>query len=85
MRGTQIRRYYPSTPPSEVSLGLLDWLRREFTAVFEGFEGQWKLPVRAKPPERVEEGMLVYADGTLWNPGGGKGVYVWEGTAWVKL
>ena len=85
MRGTQVRRYYPNAVPSEVNLGLLDWLRREFAAVFEGFEGQWKLPVRTAPPERVEEGQLVYADGTAWNPGAGKGVYVWTGAAWVKL
>jgi hypothetical protein len=85
MRGTQVRRYRPGAVPSEVTLGLLDWLRREFGAVAEGFEGQWQLPIRATPPERATEGMLVYADGTLWNPGAGKGVYVYNGTAWIKL
>jgi hypothetical protein len=85
MRGTRDRRYYPSAVPTDLNLGLLDWLQREFTAVFAGFESQWKLPVRGAPPEKVEEGMLVYADGTLWNPGSGKGVYVYNGTTWVKL
>lgn len=36
-------------------------------------------------PEKPREGMIVYADGTTWNPGAGKGVYEWDGAAWNKL
>lgn len=35
----------------------------------------------AKP----REGMVVFADGTDWNPGSGRGVYVYSSSAWVKL
>jgi hypothetical protein len=29
--------------------------------------------------------MVRYADGTNWNPGAGKGLYLYNGTAWTKL
>lgn len=31
------------------------------------------------------DGMLVYADGTNWNPGAGVGFYGYENGSWVKL
>lgn len=37
------------------------------------------------PPGRVLEGMIVKADGASWNPGGGAGVYAFDGGAWIKL
>lgn len=36
-------------------------------------------------PNRILEGMLVKADGTIWNPGSGAGIYARVGGAWVKL
>lgn len=39
----------------------------------------------AKAPERPQEGMIVKADGVNWDPGAGAGVYVYQGTSWVKL
>ena len=36
-------------------------------------------------PNRLIEGMIVKADGSTWNPGGGAGVYAYVGSAWVKL
>lgn len=37
-------------------------------------------------PKKPRVGMLVYADGTDWNPGGGEGVYVFgSGLTWTKL
>lgn len=36
-------------------------------------------------PTKPREGMIVYADGTSWNPGSGKGVYHYTGSAWSKL
>lgn len=41
-------------------------------------------PIHAEPG-KPREGMIVFADGTDWNPGGGKGVYTYSGGAWVKL
>lgn len=36
-------------------------------------------------PNRVYEGMLVYADGTTWNPGSGAGLYQYRSSAWVFI
>lgn len=36
-------------------------------------------------PAKVEDGNLVYADGTSWNPGSGAGLYERRGGAWHKL
>lgn len=36
-------------------------------------------------PTRPRNGMIVYADGTEWDPGAGEGFYGYEAGAWVKL
>lgn len=41
-------------------------------------------PVYAEPAKRPE-GLVVYADGTTWNPGSGAGLYQWRGSAWAFI
>jgi hypothetical protein len=36
-------------------------------------------------PDKPREGDMVGADGTNWNPGGGKGVYAYYNSVWNKL
>jgi hypothetical protein len=84
-RGTEARWYYPSSVPEGLDRELAEWLRREFLAIFQGQEAFWDIPITTVAPERAREGMMRYADGTAWNPGGGKGVYVYNGTVWTKL
>lgn len=36
-------------------------------------------------PTKPIETMIVYADGTQWNPGSGKGFYYWDGAAWIFI
>lgn len=36
-------------------------------------------------PAKPRDGDIRYADGTSWNPGAGKGVYVYKTSAWVLL
>ena len=36
-------------------------------------------------PKRIIEGMVILADGTVFDPGSGAGVYARIGGAWVKL
>ena len=36
-------------------------------------------------PAKYTDGMIVYADGTNWNPGAGEGIYAYYGAAWNKL
>lgn len=35
-------------------------------------------------PHRPRDGMIVHADGTDWNPGEGRGLYIYDG-GWVRL
>lgn len=52
-----------------------------------------KLQTLSAPPLRPEEGDIVKADGTNWDPASsqpnpankGAGVYVYRGGAWVKM
>jgi hypothetical protein len=36
-------------------------------------------------PDKPREGQFAKADGVTWNPGGGAGLYQYQGGAWVKL
>lgn len=36
-------------------------------------------------PARLEDGMIVKADGVTWNPGAGPGIYCYYGAAWNLL
>lgn len=37
------------------------------------------------PPAKPQEGMIMQADGTRWNPGSGAGFYGYIGGAWHFL
>ena len=43
------------------------------------------LPQLNAAPSRVEDGLVVYADGTNWDPGSGEGVYAYYNSTWNKL
>lgn len=67
--------------------GLVDFLMNELTALErEQFvlDGR-TLPLLYAEPTRLREGLLAFADGTQWNPGSGKGVYVYYNSTWNRL
>lgn len=43
------------------------------------------LKKRYAAPERLYDGLIVYADGTTWDPGSGEGIYAYYGAGWNKL
>ena len=63
--------------------GELERIAAETQRVEEGYrEVLYVVPVKPR------QGMVVYADGTSWNPGGGKGLYEYTGTGatgWRQL
>jgi len=66
---------------------ILRWVEQELAALYSGRVDRTQLelrPVHAQPTKR-REGMIIYADGTDFDPGSGKGVYVWNGSAWAFL
>lgn len=38
-----------------------------------------------KVPDKPRNGMIVFADGTNWNPGSGAGYYGYKGGVWAFL
>lgn len=84
-------RYVPGIIPSGgVSLEqVLEILQRELQAVAEASDRaeEVELQVLNVEPSKRNAGMLVYADGSNWNPGFGEGVYRRNAanTAWVPI
>lgn len=79
--------YQPSNPPSDPQ-DVAAWALREFATIAQLLNGGAKIFI-VQPsfaaPAKPRPGMLVNADGTSWNPGGGAGMYQYLGGAWVKL
>ena len=81
--------YYPDPIVVLNSLEeVVDYLARELARIgveFQLLEDGVGLPIRGVVPAKPREGMLAIADGTGWNPGGGKGLYEYKSGAWAKL
>lgn len=79
--------YTPSPVPVNAPAGLRAWLARELRNIataLDRIQGI-QLPELGAAPAKISDGMIVYADGTSWNPGSGEGFYGREAGAWVKL
>lgn len=53
-------------------------------AVIEGSD-VLRVDMTNSAPAKPREGHIRFADGTNWNPGGGKGIYAYYSGAWNKL
>ena len=63
-------------------------VEREFERVEQGFNefsDALRLVELHAEPNPKRNGMIVYADGTTWDPGSGRGIYVYKGSSWVLL
>jgi hypothetical protein len=81
--------YEPTPVPSDSPRGLRAWLAHQLREVASVLARPTVVGVRfallAAEPARYENGDVVGADGTNWNPGGGAGIYARISGAWVKL
>lgn len=88
MRQTSIKsaNYTPGDPPADPQQ-LQRFLRQELAtlkAVIDALaEGHMDLVTT--PPEKPREGDFRFADGANWNPGGGKGAYIYYDETWNQL
>ena len=66
---------------------LQDYLEMEFISISRSMLDFREVDLRpsARVPLKPKTGMIVYADGTNWNPGSGAGVYVYMGGVWALL
>lgn len=63
----------------------IDLLEKRVTELEAGFTEAIIFRKHFAAPTRIFEGMVVYADGTFWNPGSGKGLYRYNGNSWSFL
>lgn len=66
---------------------VIEWVRNELKRIEETFNLQSfvQLVELHVEPVRPRAGMVVFADGTDWNPGSGTGIYAYHSSAWNKL
>lgn len=78
-----------SAVPNDASPGLKAWLADQFRSIATYLRNPTPttitLAVLGVEPSNPTNGMIVYADGTKWNPGSGAGVYARVSGSWVKL
>lgn len=79
--------YYPTQLATQSLERLAESLQRELATVSAAINSRLESPVHylTAAPSHIDDGMIVAADGTAWDPGGGKGLYMRVGAAWVKL
>ena len=60
-------------------------IQREFQKIAEAFLTVHQHDVLHAAPENPRQGLVVFADGTDWDPGSGEGLYEYLSTGWSKL
>ncbi len=69
----------------QLIVALSSFIRDVTILVNSGKQTVTQLDVLSNEPESPVNGVIVYADGVGWDPGGGEGFYGYEAGAWVKL
>lgn len=63
------------------------WVEEELRKIASTFllVSSGHIDVTYVPPAKPREGDIRLADGSTWNPGSGKGAYIYYGSAWHYL
>lgn len=80
-------KYMPTNVPDDFK-GMPGFIRRELLRLQQLFVSAWdgvRFLARGAAPDKLEDGAVVYADGTNWNPGSGAGLYLYKSSAWSYL
>jgi hypothetical protein len=79
--------YWPGNIRNVETETLASWVSIELQRVATelGRGHARRLEKLAVEPAKRTDGMLVYADGTGWDPGGGEGAYMYYAGTWNKL
>lgn len=82
-------KYEPSDTipddPKDLGAWLIDEFRRAAAAINEPNPDTVTFKQWNAAPDKLYDGLTVYADGTNWNPGSGEGVYTYYNAQWNKL
>jgi hypothetical protein len=77
-----------SLPDTSDSNSLALWIFAELSklsGLLALIETGYFLEVSTAAPKKPRERQIVFADGTVWNPGSGKGFYGYYNSAWHFL
>ena len=78
--------YVPAVPPRSISTEAQAYLDSELRRLADILnQGPLYAVPLAAEPAKPQDGVIVYADGTNWDPGSGLGFYGYENGSWVKL
>lgn len=79
--------YHPLPFNGDDLNALASWVEEELKKIAVSMSEHIAIDLRPvyREPERPRDGMIVFADGTSWDPGSGAGAYERRGGAWVKL
>lgn len=78
---------YQPRPAEPRDIGeLWQYLKGELSRISAALSAlETAVPTYNAPPRRPSTGLLVIADGTDWNPGSGKGLYIFNGSTWTFI
>jgi hypothetical protein len=85
-KGENVTLYTPEGIDTEDPREMLRWTKREFEKIKLALDAALARQIEFLnvEPAKPREGMIRGADGTNWNPGLGKGVYVFMSGVWVR-
>ena len=79
--------YVPTTSSAQSLPDFKNWISGELVRISNTFttsRQSLNIPVINAEPAKPQVGDVVFADGTNWNPGGGRGLYYYD-TSWTKI
>jgi len=71
-------------PQTDEGKDLRDYIEQELSAIAREF-AQLEKFVEYEEPKNAKDGQTAFADGTKWNPGAGRGMYLRDGGTWTKI
>lgn len=78
--------YHPEQPPLECTPEKLgDYIYKQLLRIALSLQTVNDIDKTYSAPDKVQPGMIRYADGTGWDPGSGAGLYYWNGSAWTLI
>lgn len=76
--------YDPTSPGDQITI---EWLMGELSRISAAMAQPTSqlFETTTIVPTNPKEGLTLFADGTAWDPGAGRGLYLYTGGAWTKL